>query len=404
MASVWTVLLLGACAGRIEALYAETREAVLAPVPPAPPQWAPDAVLLLPDDLLEALVGQALEAVLDGVRNRITVGGVFAGASVVPKAALRKLEVSPGSACDACLTVRLRLKLSAEVVIGPVAMQPVQATADATVQLEVVDEPAAGTTPRRLVARVRQVDRLDVGGADGVQLVLDGALERWVQDLLSNRLPPIPLAEPGAVPLRALRVRAVEGALVVEALTEGGAEATALRPAVPPGHWGVAVAQDALLALARRAAFEQGVLDLDVYLDPRGLTVDGDRFALDLRVWRLAGRGWWRDYRVSGAVNTTGQRLRLEPDAVEEVDRSRWAGLADPLALLARSRILDAIAEGATQSIKARSGVVVAGLEVTADVRSVEGVRHEAGGDVVVAGTLGSHRATPDDGGKPTKP
>jgi hypothetical protein len=135
----------------------------------------------------------------------------------------------------------------------------------------------------------------------------------------------------------------------------------------------VSVSETALLGLARRAAFERGELTMQVYADPRALVVDGQRFALTLRLWRLVGRGWWRDYSVSGTLAIEGGKLRMKADDVAEIAQSPGAGIVDPLAALFEGQVLSAIEESVQQSLPAAHAQRVGDVRFRAAARSVSG-------------------------------
>ncbi|MEC7946562.1 MAG: hypothetical protein VX265_03280, partial [Myxococcota bacterium] len=136
--------------------------------------------------------------------------------------------------------------------------------------------------------------------------------------------------------------------------------------------------------LMRRMAFEAGPQELDVAIDPRALAVDGDRFTLALRLWRLKGAGWWRDYTVEGRMGVQRGALRMVGRDAREGEKSRGAGLADPIALLAEGRILDAVGDGVDQSLPAAQTIDVKGVRLAARLDTAQGDASA----LAVAGTL----------------
>ncbi len=335
------------CATGIRAQYEATRVEALADPGPAPADWTPDAVLGLGWPLAEALLAREVDARLDragsGIRIDLPLGGE---ASASPALALEDLSLSPGRGCEACARLDATVGGHVRWSAGPTSVTtPVHIALAATVDLAVTST-GRGHAVDAVVRRF-QVRDADAEHARGVDL--GAPLVAWVLDRLGGQPPTVPLATLGAdaVPARAFRLVPEAGGLRVDLLTQAPSPDGA-RPAVPAGRpdWYLSVRTASLLGLARRAAFEEGDLGYGVHADPRALAVDGDRFTLGLRLWRLEGAGWWRDYAVEGGLRLEGNRIRLEPSDVAEGEHSAGAGVLDPLTLLARGAILEAIADG----------------------------------------------------------
>jgi hypothetical protein len=64
--------------------------------------------------------------------------------------------------------------------------------------------------------------------------------------------------------------------------------------AFPAAGARVRLSRSVMTGLARRQAFAEGPVTLSLVPDPRAIALEGDRFVMDLRLWRLAGRGWWQ--------------------------------------------------------------------------------------------------------------
>jgi hypothetical protein len=117
------------------------------------------------------------------------------------------------------------------------------------------------------------------------------------------------------------------------------------------GDWELQISQDTLLALMQRDAFKRGPLQLDLAPDPLDLSLEDTLFSMDMRIWRLWGLGWWRDYRVDGEVRIHKEQLEVEAQRIESLGRSRWARAVDPLALLAERRILSSLEDGVQAAV-----------------------------------------------------
>ena len=144
----------------------------------------------------------------------------------------------------------------------------------------------------------------------------------------------------------------------------------------------VAMSESVVSAIARRAAFQAGTLDLDVAADPRGIDVDGSQFTLDLRLWRLVGRGWYRDYQVTGDVgvkNNGRSKLSFVAKDAKETGSSPGALLVDPMAALFQSKILEAIVNAMDRTMPAQTQQKVAGVALRAvatDARGLDDALH----------------------------
>jgi hypothetical protein len=95
--------------------------------------------------------------------------------------------------------------------------------------------------------------------------------------------------------------------LEIQALTNvpGGAPVQAGGPMRT--DWEVAISHQVAAAMMRRIAFEEGLLEHEIGIDPRSFSASGADFTLGLRIWRLSGAGGWRDYTVKGQMGLQGR-------------------------------------------------------------------------------------------------
>jgi hypothetical protein len=202
-----------------------------------------------------------------------------------------------------------------------------------------------------------------------------GALQDLVRTAIGEALPPIPivdLAESG-LPVRDMRVRTGPEALRIEVLSNvpGALPATVGLP--ERDSILVGLSETVLAGLLRRSAFEHGPVSHETAVDPQAIEVDGNHFQLKLRLWRLAGPGWWRDYDVKGTLAVMDGKIRLKPDSVREVGQSQGAELADPLAALFETAILGAIESSLDRSLPAARRSNVGGVGFRAAAKGVSG-------------------------------
>ena len=140
------------------------------------------------------------------------------------------------------------------------------------------------------------------------------------------------------------------------------------------------------------------MLSHDVVADPRALDIKRGAFELQLRLWRIKGRGWWRDYTVSGSFTHENGRVVLEPKDVRQTGQSPGAVLVDPLAALAEGHILDGMARALQTSVPTTSSQDVGGAPMTVRIDTAWG----AGALVSLKGTLDTGAKAPTK--KPEKP
>lgn len=378
-----TAILPAGCGSRIHGLYEASREAALADPGPLPEDWAADAVLGVSWTLVDALLEREVEArVADGRKGFAVALPLGAEARVTPDVEVTDLDLGPGPrSCPTCARLSGALDGTLGVVTPLGRLEtPVDMRLEAVVALESRSEGA--TLAVEAVIRDLQVRLPRQPEVRGLDLDLGTPLARWAQERVGE--PRVTVAELGTTdtPVRAVRLLPRDTGFHAELRTSSPTRGGPPGGEGPAGDWSLEVTEAVLLGLARRAAFTHGEVAMEVYADPRGLDVEGDRFTLDLRLWRLAGRGWWRDYQVEGHLSVEEGRLRLVPDAVAETGHSPGAGLADPLAALGRGFILGAIEDGLRVARPARSRQELGAGVVTLTARSVTG----QGDTVVVRG------------------
>ena len=106
---------------------------------------------------------------------------------------------------------------------------------------------------------------------------------------------------------------------------------------------------------------------------------------LGLRLWRTSGKGWWRDYTVSGPVTLTKSRIKLKAEDVREDGKSKGAVLADPLAALGEGIILRAIENSVAAAIPTSQAATSRGIKTTVTVTDLSGATD---GVLTLRGTL----------------
>jgi hypothetical protein len=301
-------------------------------------------------------------------------------AKLEPALEVKKLTFGAARTCERCVNAHASLdgKVGYDVA-GYRGSVPLHGELTADVSIGLVRTGDAWSAS----AVVEAVQSLEVEVPRAGKVEVGGELERWAKRALKEA-PAIPLGTFGGsgLPIRAARVAWIGEALEIEGATDVAGAVPVAPGGAEPAGWTVSLDSGTVLALARRAAFEQGALSHDVAVEPRSLVVaDGGGFSLDLRLWKLAGAGWWRGYTVDGTLAIDGGKLVVRSDEVAETGKSRGAGIADPLALLVEGRILQALGDAFDRAIPLRAGSV-GGITPRASRIEVEGSRITLEGSV----------------------
>lgn len=391
--SVLLLPILAGCASVIPH-YEAAMERALAQPPPTPSEWVPDAVLHLSDDVVNSVVASAIEdygtfsSTLD-----LTI------ASFSPDLELTSMKIMAGHDCDDCLGIQIQLDgvLGYSSLLGT-GETDLAATGslDAGFAIGRNDEGdwTVSVQPRRFRFLDVTVGNLTIGVA-GVSESVKG----WIDRNLVTRVPPqqimvidaddLPLADVEIVPDQ----DTIQFHLLTMANHRGHVPVAGPRPET---GWRMDIATDSLVALARAEAFKAGPMARGMLAEPTMLSMTDDAFAMGLRLWRAEGRGWWRDYRVEGAVTVVEDEIRLTATDVTQTDKSPGAGLADPLSALARGLILRYIEKAFETSIPAAQGEgTVVKIE---NIAAVEGAIRASGSlEVMPAPEVPGTPAGPED-------
>ncbi len=375
---VWLIAMLG-CPRPVASDFESAKVEATRRTSKVPSDWKPDAVLHLGHGMLDKLILELLE------HYGTLEDDVYAGvATLHPSLTVKEVRLGEG-ACEDCLGVTTKLTgtLGVDTALGDTEVPlVVDVLFDAKVT---VDRNAGGwglnLQPRSLRDLDVTVSGLGLGYATQ-------PVRQWLDTNLLADVPPQELTTLGGddLPLRSVRVVPRPKALQVQLLTVlPKAKPVAIVDAAPEG-WRLDVSPSTLTGMAAAVAYEQGPLERDIVPTPTSLALDGDRFTLGLRLWRVSGKGWWRDYEVTGRVTVERGRFHFEPESAKKVRASRGAALADPLAALGRGVILKAIEEALATTLPATHRDDAEGLRTRVTARSISGRpgRITAEGDMVV--------------------
>ncbi len=392
---MWLMVFLG-CSNNIKNLYEQEKAAVLAAPAPLGATWQPELRVRLSDAALEVLSQAALSSGLLAADDEIRwEGPLGVDAELTPKLEVKGLKLAASKACEACLDLTASLSGTGKWKLGGLKGEvPLALDIGGTVSFEVkkVDDAF------QVSGRLRDVSQVKLKTDTIGELDIAKPIQRWGKDL-SEQVPPFELGEFGSegVPLRALRLTTINGALAVEAVTDvaGGGPLTGPAPALSEG-WELAISQKTALALMRREAFKAGIIDFDVAADPRYLDINGTVFTMGVRLWRLTRSGWWRDYEVTGNIEVLPRSVRLVPKLAKEGDKSKGAGVADPISLLAEGKILEVVEDGLAQTLPAGESTDIGGQAISLRASSVKGM----GGALVISGAMVLGKDAEDSAGQ----
>lgn len=380
-------LLLAGCPASVMPLYDQARSEALAAPGPAPAGWKPDLVLHLSGPVIQDVARETI-ATNGALKQRIDQQVLGATVSLTPDLTIHKVKVSPSEACGSCLaidtTVSGKSQWAAFGQRGEIDLR-----VHAIVDLQIEAKGTGGVFDVTVAAK--DVDKLDVT-VSGAQAKIGDALQALASDQLRRQLlaqfQPIDLGTYGNkdTPLRALRAVGVAGGGVQIEMLSSSPSPGVLSVRDRPLAQGFALYADpgSVVGLARAEAFKQPPLTHDVVVEPTSLTVGDDTFDLGIRLWRPVGRGWWRDYTVSGALSVFKGHTRLDAKSVSEGEKSAGAEIVDPLVTLGEGVILQSISDAVHANIPSRTRAVAGGVRIDALLTGITG----DAGMLIASGTI----------------
>ena len=357
---------------------------------PAPPDWAPDVRLTLQQDSISEALATYSETA-GPLRSTLDLGMV----TLRPLVSFTALSLSPKApSCSPCL--RLQGATEGHVKVAT-ALGTTKVPLSASFSLDVaLTVEATPDGEYQLFAQPKELRRLTLKSGS-VHADLSGGMgvvRDWLEATLVEEFPTIRLMDVDLSPYPVLAARLhTEAGLVALDIRSNvpGSEPLAQPPRSPEEAWALAMSRDVVLTMMRRAAFEAGPFEVTkgplTYLllaEPRGLELTPEGYELQLRLWSLKGRGWWRDYRATGPFVLQGKKVVASTDSIEAVEASPGAFFVDPVGAIVQSRVLDALSEGISAPFERRME------HQDAQVRSVARVTHirAEGSDIHIEGTL----------------
>ena len=389
------LLMLPGC-GKNKAVYRaydEARAAALADPGPAPGSWRPDVKVQLSGKLMDELISVVLAE-----RGEFSEEIRVSAATLQPRAVVKSLVLGESDACKTCLAIDLDLSGTLDWSAGVLGSGEVDYTA--RVAFDASFEAKKGPKRWKVFAKPRDVRsvRLSVSGWSGaVKNVAEAPLKKWLDENFVSQIQPIEVATFGtdSIPLRAMRVRPVRKGLAIEMLSSvPNPGRVAVPDAQLKGGFIAWVSADTVVRYAAAESFELGPQDYDIVGEPRGFSLDKQRFSLDLRLWKVGGAGWWRDYTVGGKLGVRKDAIKLIADDVQEGEKSKGAAIADPLFFLGEGIVAKKMEEAFAMSLPNVIQQRAAGMATLTRIGGVRGVGEviEVNGRIEFIDTSGSGR------------
>lgn len=348
---------------------------------PLPDGWAPQATVVVSETLLEELIARYAKA--QGPLPDVVASAYGVDVTATPVVKPPKIDLSPSDACPTCIRVDTAwegaITLSFGLAIGTVGADIAwRSGVGATVTVEGAPKESGFQLQLLPFEPETWSTDLDVAGLPAPHdLALERTLASRVQGVIHEQLSePMVLADVpqgGEVRLRGLRTKVDKGLAVDLGFSTVQAGEV---PVVPDPREGFAVVLPAktLLGVAQAAVVRHGAVE-GYLAEPTAFHVDGDRFSLELKIWKQARREKWRNFLVDGQLKLERGQLSFVPDRVVQLDKQKWSSPMDPIV---KKVALDALEKACAVSVPAKYVQTLGSEELV-----VELIAMEAKGDVL---------------------
>jgi len=293
--------------------------------------------------------------------------------TLTPRLSISSLSLRGARNCQGCVRVDAELDGSLRWVT-PIASgrEALSASLSFDAVAEAVED--EGVWSVQIAPRNLRDVAVDVAGQK--LSYAEAPVRAWIDRDLLRAIPPQTIATLGdaGLPLRAVRVDAIGSTLQLSLLSRSPHPiGVSIAEGVLDTGWQLTISPDTLTDLAAAAAFENGVVGYAVVPVPLGFSLEPDQaFTLDLRLWKISGRGWWRDYRITGTASLRGKGIRLEPSSVEEAGQSPGADWVDPIAMIGEGVILNTLEKALTTTLPTRHRSQIGGVQTTAKILDIK--------------------------------
>ena len=369
---------LTACRAHVDPLSIDRQRLDALARAPIETGWQPEAILAVHESTLDTILAKAMEVLRQQDLRTTIVGPLGVDALITPRLGPPpEVQLNAAEGCDSCVQIDLSWHGTVDVQIGSGAMAMhtgVRWSTRATGQLDLVVTPL-DTGEREVQIRYDPARPLDI------ELDLENLPQPWnyiaSSALVSKVMTPLAedlLAEP--IPLltlthevRDVRLRVDQG-LIIELLFNVLDSSLAPVPELDSG-WALSIPAGTLKGLARAHSLrEQG----DYLIDPTSVSLFGDRFAIELKLWKVGRRYTWREYRIQGGIRLEDDAIRFAQDEVVETQTRGWG--ANPLGSVVRGFVLRTLADSTDVSLPTRASADYAGQRLTLTLDDVHADRN----------------------------
>jgi len=374
------LLMLFACYNQIVLEY-EAEKALLMQAPaPLEENWKPDMILRLNYGVISKL---SIPHLQDNFTKSTSISKNILGATlkVTPEMTVKRLQIA-----DAPENNQVTIRGAVEGKI-PWKLGILEGTETCSASFQ--GKATVGMNDGAATLKMDSIElfRLHVdtlGGQDIAPL-----LEGWLQDsLIATKAITLSEFELSQTPIRGIRLNTTPTSTNIEMRSYTTHSGNILTPklAMKP-DWELYMHQETMLGWLRLAAFEQGIISNGMAVDPRDFNINDQVFELDVRLWKLEGRGkWWREYKTMGTIEKEENKLIFVGKATKGEDKSRGANLVDPLAFIAETMILDKVSDTLSYTLPAQAFTKVNQREWKVTIEQYTG----AGNQIRLSGAIGT--------------
>ncbi len=367
------LLLLFACLGGVRSVYDLEKTTVLRSPDPVQSDWTGQIRVRLGSTALSRIARRAVtNGILHWQEKVVFAPPLMPAVTLIPSLKVTNLYTRLDENCSACLYINAKLSGAARVVAGPISGEvPFSARVRAIISVQVIPTDTAW----KVIGDVESIEDIEISALDGWAAASIGPLRKWVSEAV-KKMPPFVLGKVGGakLPIRAARLHSDGRALELSVITSV-ADAVPIGPAnrSVDGDWDVRLHPTTLAAILRygghlKGPGKHGIIDV-----PTALRVTEDTFELDIRLWRMVGSGWWRDFTVHGQVQVDGDELKLIPTESKPVAKSRNAGWVDPIFAIAERKTLTGVTNGVRRALPASTDANLGKMSLTPRITELYG-------------------------------
>ena len=352
------------CSGKIKSLYEQEKSNALLVLTEAPDDWKPDLRLRIAYSTINDLGKEALNTKLKKVKINHKI--LRSEVALVFKNEVQSFRIQDTPDESFGFKTRIKGTLDLDTLILKKTI-PYSLSFEGDVEIFEKDGSILGRlqSAKKLSLKTQEIPNLD----------LSGILEGWFKENIPKTKPfELTKLDLQNLQLRAINIDSNTKSADINMLSNVNGSRPIPRPDTKiKSDWELQLSQSLLKGWARRAAFKKGILQHGIAIDPKNIQLENQDFSMDLRLWKLEGGQWWRDYSITGDIDIKDKKLHLQGKEVKEIAESNWAGLADPLALLAEGFILDTIKEQINYAIPSQHSTNLQGRKLKAVLKNVRG-------------------------------